>query len=83
MRDAVIGEVGLGLAAERYQFQHRIAVVIGTLEHVGFKIRGSAVDVAVRTDMGQANSPCKNPASCGKQQANISIKSPTPYIRII
>ena len=54
LRDAVIGEVGLGLAAERYQFQHRIAVVIGTLEHVGFKIRGSAVDVAVRTDMGQA-----------------------------
>ena len=36
------------------QYSHEVAVVIGTLEHVGFKIRGSAVDVAVRTDMGQA-----------------------------
>jgi len=54
-RDAVVGEVGFGLAAEREEFDHRPSVVVAALEQIGFQIRGAAVDVTVRADVRQ---PC-------------------------
>ena len=55
LRYSGVGEAGLGLAAERNQLEHRVAVVVSRLEHVGFEVRGSAVDVALRPDVRQ---PC-------------------------
>ena len=53
-RGAVVAEVGLGLAAERNQLEHRVAVVIAALEHVGGEGGPSAADVAVRGEARQA-----------------------------
>jgi len=52
-RRARVGESRFGLAAERNQLEHRVAVVVAGLEHVGFEVRGSAVDVAFRADVRQ------------------------------
>ena len=54
-RDAVVGEVGFGLAAEREEFDHRPSVVVAALEQIGFQVGGAAVDVTVRADVRQ---PC-------------------------
>ena len=53
LRRARVGESRFGLAAERNQLEHRVAVVVAGLEHVGFEVRGSAVDVAFRADVRQ------------------------------
>ena len=53
-RGARVGEVGPGLAAEREELDHRVAAVVGSLQHVGFQVGGAAVHVAVRADVRQA-----------------------------
>ena len=52
-RDAVVGEVGFGLAAEREEFDHGPSVVVAALEQIGFQVGGAAVDVTVRADVRQ------------------------------
>ena len=68
-RRARVGESRFGLATERDEFEHRVAVVIGSLEHVGLEVRGSAVDVAVRADVGE---PCiHEPMAAHKSRGDV------------
>ena len=68
-RKTGIGEVHLGLAAERKHFDHGASAVITGLEHIGFQVGGSAVHIPVRSDMGN---PCiQRPVSAQKTGRNL------------